>query len=918
MSTVYAEHTAAFERSDCPFEVPEDAVVECGYVVVPEDHDDPAGPTIRVALAVIKDRSEDHLPDPVMLLSGGPGERTLLNAPAMVQGLASIHPNRDLIIYDQRGVGLSEPALECPEFVQAFFDLLDESDPDVALQATFDAVMTCRDRLLSEGYNLSTYNTTQNAADVNAIRIELGYDQVNLYGGSYGSLLGQATIRDYPEGIRSVVLTSVLPLEKSIFVDGSTTTAKAVMHLLDTCLTDEACDNAYPDLRKVLFEVIDRLNAAPIPITVTDPRDGQSYDSLLTGNAVFGNLVSVLYQTELIPSLPQAIYDVYNGDYELITQLSSIRLALLDAMSRGMTFSVLCTEDLIGRAPEDLLNARAALPRQLVGTASPDAIVEYGYFGICANWPVQEADAWVKEPVVRDIPTLILGGEFDPVTPPEYGQLVAESLSHAYFFEFPGVGHFIITDECARSIAGSFFGDPTRAPHAGCIAEMPGVAFDVPGKAPEIVLEPFSDGERGFSGLVPEGWTEISPAVLTRRSSALDPTYFVIAAEPRTADEMFAELARQLDVDPEMESVSYSQAGSFTWDLYTFARPGGYTADLALTADSERAYFVYLVSAPDEHDALYDDVFLPAVEAMTPLAAETKGSAHSGWLVPIVAIALVSAVSVLVMIGRSTSEVKSHQNDHNGGEAIAKAIQVQNLTRNYDGLCAVDGISFSVEPGEIFGYLGPNGAGKTTTIKMLTGQLRPTSGEAQVMGCDVVEEREQLKPQIGVVFDSQNIYDRMSARDNLRFYARLYRIKKARVEQVLAQVGLTDRARDKVKTYSNGMRQRLVIARALLHKPKVLFLDEPTRGLDPNVARGIRAVVVDLAKQGMTVFLTTHYMEEADQLSDRVAILDQGRIVAMGTPAQLKTEHGEGEQITLEDVFVKLTGRYLGRGGNEQ
>jgi ABC-2 type transport system ATP-binding protein len=248
---------------------------------------------------------------------------------------------------------------------------------------------------------------------------------------------------------------------------------------------------------------------------------------------------------------------------------------------------------------------------------------------------------------------------------------------------------------------------------------------------------------------------------------------------------------------------------------------------------------------------------------------------------------------------------------------MMKAIKAQNLTRDYNGLRAVDGISFAVEPGEIFGFLGPNGAGKTTTIKMLTGQLRPTSGEAWVVGCDVVKERQRLKPQIGVVFDSQNIYERLSARDNLRFYARLYRVKKARVEKVLAQVGLTDRAGDKVKTYSNGMKQRTLIARALLHKPQVLFLDEPTRGLDPNVARDVRAIVVDLAKQGMTVFLTTHYMEEADRLSDRVAIIDRGRIVALDTPERLKAEHGEGEKATLEDVFAKLTGRYFGRGDNK-
>lgn len=245
-----------------------------------------------------------------------------------------------------------------------------------------------------------------------------------------------------------------------------------------------------------------------------------------------------------------------------------------------------------------------------------------------------------------------------------------------------------------------------------------------------------------------------------------------------------------------------------------------------------------------------------------------------------------------------------------------KAIEVEDLTRNYNGLRAVDEISFNVNQGEIFGFLGPNGAGKTTTIKMLTGQLRPTSGQARVMGCDVVEDRENLKPQIGVVFESQNLYERLSGRDNLLFYARLYRVKKERVEEVLEQVGLTGRERDKVQEYSNGMKQRLLIARALLHQPEVLFLDEPTKGLDPNVARELRAIVKELANQGMTIFLTTHYMEEADQLSDRVAIIDHGKIVALDTPERLKAEHGEGERTTLEDVFVRLTGRYLGSGSD--
>ena len=172
------------------------------------------------------------------------------------------------------------------------------------------------------------------------------------------------------------------------------------------------------------------------------------------------------------------------------------------------------------------------------------------------------------------------------------------------------------------------------------------------------------------------------------------------------------------------------------------------------------------------------------------------------------------------------------------------AIEVNDLTRDYNSVRAVDGINFMVDEGEIFGFLGPNGAGKTTTIRMLTGQLRPTSGSARVMDCDVVADRQQLKPQIGVVFESQNLYERLSGRENLNFYARLYRVDKSRVDRVLNQIGLVKRAKDKVNTYSNGMKQRLLIGRALLHEPLVLFLDEPTRGLDPNIARDIRQIVV--------------------------------------------------------------------------
>lgn len=241
-----------------------------------------------------------------------------------------------------------------------------------------------------------------------------------------------------------------------------------------------------------------------------------------------------------------------------------------------------------------------------------------------------------------------------------------------------------------------------------------------------------------------------------------------------------------------------------------------------------------------------------------------------------------------------------------------KAIEVENLSRAFNGLKAVDDISFSVDAGEIFGFLGHNGAGKTTTIRMLSGQLLPSSGRGRVAGCDIVAEQQRLKPLIGVVSEHQNLYERMSGRENLEFAARLYGQDLRRVDAALEQVALVDRAKDKVQNYSNGMKQRLLIARSILHRPEIVFLDEPTRGLDPVVGREIRRLIVDMSKQGVTIFLTTHYMEEADQLCSRVAFLSEGRIVALDTPYNLKTAHGQNEvNVTLnngESLSIALDG----------
>lgn len=229
-------------------------------------------------------------------------------------------------------------------------------------------------------------------------------------------------------------------------------------------------------------------------------------------------------------------------------------------------------------------------------------------------------------------------------------------------------------------------------------------------------------------------------------------------------------------------------------------------------------------------------------------------------------------------------------------------IEARELRRSFKTKEAVAGISFTARRGEIFGLLGPNGAGKTTTIRLLTGQIDPSSGSAIVAGCDVVRERARLKQCIGVVFEEQNLYERLPAYNNLAFSCWLYGLPNSRIDEVLEMVRLRDRAKDRVSTYSNGMKQRLMIARALLHRPPMLFLDEPSRGLDPISAREVRRAVQQLCQEGMTILLTTHLMEEADQLCSRVAFIVNGQLVANDTPRNLKIAHGEREiLVTLKE-----------------
>lgn len=284
---------------------------------------------------------------------------------------------------------------------------------------------------------------------------------------------------------------------------------------------------------------------------------------------------------------------------------------------------------------------------------------------------------------------------------------------------------------------------------------------------------------------------------------------------------------------------------------------------------------------------------------------------------------------------------------------MAAAIKAENLSYSYGEIEAVKDVSFEVQPGEILGFLGPNGAGKSTTMKMLTGLLPPKGGHAEILGERLGHDNSGVQAQIGVCFEEKNLYLEMSALENLNFHASLFGIKNPGSMDVLRRMGLADRAKDRVESFSKGMRQRMMIARAFINQPKVLFLDEPTSALDPVTSAQIRETIKAEAERGAAVLLTTHDMFEADQLSDRVAFINEGRIVALDSAENLKLKHGQRsvrirlrngdevreehiplgddgsaariaelasspdlmtihtEEATLEAIFIKLTGRGL-------
>jgi pimeloyl-ACP methyl ester carboxylesterase len=469
-----------FDVINCPFS-PSGVEVTCGTLAVPEDRTDPDNDrTITLAAAILHSRSDNPAPDPVVKLIGGPGGITLPYISYQFRpNYVAFLRERDFIMLDQRGIGYSEPSLDCPDLLALNYDLANQDlTRDERMEASVAGMLDCRDDLAADGINLNAFTSAQNAADLNDLRIALGYDEWNMFGGSYGTRLALTAMRDTPEGIRSVILDSSYPLQSDLYTDIAANQQRAFDLLFTSCANDDACNAAFPDLEAAFYAMVDDLNAEPRFIEGFNAQAGLPFSAYVTGDMVSDAVFGRLYRREEIPGLPLLIARAVAGDEDALAGFVPDVLDGPFGISEGMYWSIQCGEEVAFGDLETTLAASSLLNPAL---RDEFALGARSTYAICAGWGMRAPDPVENMPVVSDIPALVLSGEFDPITPPEWGRAVAADLSNSFFFEFPTVGHGVIrSDTCARDMALAFLNDPTTEPDSSCMADLPPLAFDAP------------------------------------------------------------------------------------------------------------------------------------------------------------------------------------------------------------------------------------------------------------------------------------------------------------------------------------------------------------------------------------------------------------------------------------------------------
>ncbi len=500
-----------FEKADCPFPIPIGYRVDCGSVSVPEDRSQTNSPLIKIGVALVHSTSAQPAPDPIFFLNGGPGGALVASLPNMLPGFDPLLSTRDVIFFDQRGAGWSQPSLICPEIEEMKIESLKRV---LSMEDSLAVYRACRDRLQQADINVAAYNTVENAADVDVLRRALGYEQINLLGVSYGTMLAQVIVRDYPDHIRSAILDSAYPIWEYVMAEAPA----SLNHYFDTvftnCEKDLVCRTAYPEVRSIFVQLIDRVEQQPIVFTNTDPIAHDTFTTTIDASALIGWLV---YTTPR--ELPGVIYDLRDGEVAAIVQAQQARLK--DAyrpqwpLSEGMKASVLCQLRLTQVTSRQMADAAAQYVTASWANASNAA-----HMALCARWPTRSIDARDATPLHTDVPLLIIGGEYDAGSPPRYAETIAAATTHGYAFIVPEAGHaaLISADPCATGIVYAFLNDPLRKPRSECLANTrhPGFSLRAALSRPMItILSVVLLGVLAWSGWQgvqsfrhqPHGWT---------------------------------------------------------------------------------------------------------------------------------------------------------------------------------------------------------------------------------------------------------------------------------------------------------------------------------------------------------------------------------------------------------------------------
>jgi pimeloyl-ACP methyl ester carboxylesterase len=478
-----------FEAGACVWDLPDGIVngqqLVCGHVVVPEKHAKPDGKTIRLPVAIVKATGSNPAPEPIFLLAGGPGQSGQVFATLLTPQIpwaSTVAANNDVVFWDQRGTGKAEPSLICTEIdalgatpggLPPFKEPLLQA---FGAQETFVELMNaCRDRLVGQGIDLTAYTTTENAADANAVRIALGYGRVNLLGASYGSELGLAIARDWGQVIRTNSLVSLVPIQTAWYFLPAVSFDRAVRALGADCAANAACNAANPNLVANFQQVANDLNAKPVLLSVKDPSTGQVLGQLpLTGDNFVTVMFNFFYSTPLVPFLPDMITRSAAGNF---TWLENLVILLLsdggDPISRGMYFSVVCSKDPSEANLNTALAANQGILPEIRRAVEPTII---DWYEICTTWPSKNVDPKGASPAVSDVPTVLVSGQFDPVTPPEFAIIASETLPNATSVTLPGGGHSAITPiepvgTCGLTIMLSLIASGT-APNTACVATL--------------------------------------------------------------------------------------------------------------------------------------------------------------------------------------------------------------------------------------------------------------------------------------------------------------------------------------------------------------------------------------------------------------------------------------------------------------